>query len=278
MIDILMSTYNGEEFLRPQLDSILTQDHREIRLLVRDDGSTDSTQSILDEYAAKDDRMSLIEDGAGNLGAFVSFMELVSRSTSPYFMFSDQDDVWLPDKVSRTMTKMNAVGVESRQDEPIAIFTDMTVVDDNLNVVHPSLWRYQGYEPAISRNWKKLLAQNVVLGCTLMANARVRELCIPFMLPELPHDHWVALHAAKYGTIDFIDVPTMLYRQHTQNYSGAHRFGIGYSIERLPGLIPRIGEFMRSSRFFGGVSPVRLLFYKVWLNLRRFRSRDHHSK
>ncbi len=273
MIDILLSTYNGARFLSPQLDSILAQDDDRIRLLVRDDGSVDDTVTIIREYAARDTRVVLVADDLGNLGAFSSFMKLVERSDSEFFMFADQDDVWHPGKVSKTAAKMMSMIDEYGPDAPLAVFTDMTVVDDDLNVIHPSLWKYQGYDPSISHDWRKLLAQNFVLGCTLMANDKVREMCLPFALPELPHDHWVALHASKYGQIDFISDQTMLYRQHSLNYSGANRFDVGYSVERLPGLIPRIGEFRRSSRYFGGVSTVKLIFYKIWLNLRRFRDR-----
>lgn len=271
-IDILMSTYNGAAFLGQQIDSIGAQDYRDIRLLIRDDGSTDSTPEILREYEAIDPRISVIRDDLGNLGAFASFMKLVDYSRSPLFMFADQDDVWLPGKVSTTASKMASLTAQYGPDEPIAVFTDMAVVDQKLETIHPSLWKYQGYDPAICKDWKKLLSQNKVLGCTLMANAKVRELCLPFALPDMPHDHWVAVHAAKYGRVEFIPEQTMLYRQHVRNYSGAHRFGIRYSAERLPGLISRIGEFRRAASFFGEVSTARLLFYKVWLNLRRFQT------
>ena len=269
-IDILMSTYNGAQFLRAQVDSILSQDHTDIRLLIRDDGSVDSTHEILSEYEDRDARVKVIRDDLRHLGAFPSFMELVGRSEAPFFMFADQDDIWLPDKVAITLDKMASMIDLYGPDVPLVIFTDMSVVDEELNIIAQSLWVYQGYDPAICNNWKMLLAQNFVLGCTLMGNAKVRSMSLPFELPELAHDHWVALHAAKYGKIDFVPRQTMLYRQHHRNYSGANEFGLRYSLKRFPGLFPRIGEFMRSSRFFGDVSTLRLVFYKIWLNLRRF--------
>src|SRR5437870_3906176 len=127
MIDVLMSTYNGEEFLRPQLDSILAQDFPEIKLIVRDDGSKDSTKAILNEYAERDDRIVIITDTLGNLGAFASFMKLVEASTAPYFMFADQDDVWLPEKASTMLAKTTELADKHGIDTPIVVFSDLSI-------------------------------------------------------------------------------------------------------------------------------------------------------
>ena len=196
MIDVLLSTYNGQAHLRPQLDSILQQSFSDLRVLVRDDGSSDGTLGILNEYAARDARVVIVADGKGNLGAFSSFMYLAELSDAPYFLFADQDDVWLPNKISSLLTRMQEIESESGSDTPVVVFSDLTITDENLNVIDPSLWHFQQFDPNICRDWRSLLAQNVVLGCAMIANARARAMSLPYTIPEIPHDHWIALTAA----------------------------------------------------------------------------------
>ena len=274
MIDVLMSTYNGARFLGAQIESVLDQDHRDFRLLVRDDGSTDETVEILQKYAATDPRIKIVEDGHGNLRAFASFMKLVERSDAPYFMYADQDDVWLPGRISKLLAAIKAVEAESGPDTPAVVFSDLAIADEDLNVIGPSLWQFQQFDPNISRNWKHLLAQNVVLGCAMIANAAARKISLPYRLHDMPHDQWVAVNASRYGRIEFIRDATILYRQHGDNHSGANSFRLSYALERLPGLRLRLSEYRNAARIFEDVSVAELLWYKLRLNFRRFRTRD----
>lgn len=274
MIDILMSTYNGEAFLRPQLDSILEQEYTDLRLLIRDDGSTDGTLAIVHEYAAKDPRIVVIRDDAGNVRAYRSFIRLVERSESPYFMFADQDDIWLPDKITKMMDRMTEIEGESGTDKAVVVFSDLKIVDEQLAVIDESLWRYQQFDPNISRDWRSLLAQNVVLGCAMLANAKAREISLPCKLPDMYHDQWVAVNAAKYGRIDFIRESTILYRQHADNHSGANRFGLRYALSRIPNFLRSLVAYHESATVFGDVTAGGLMWRKFRLNLKRFRKRE----
>lgn len=274
MIDVLMSTYNGARFLESQIDSILVQDYRDIRLLVRDDGSTDETCEIVQRYAATDHRVKLVEDNYGNLRAFSSFMKLVELSEAPYFMYADQDDVWLPDRVSKMLAAIRSIEAEAGSGTPTVVFSDLTIADEDLNVIDPSLWHFQQFDPNISRNWRHLLAQNVVLGCAMIANAAARKISLPYKLTDMPHDQWVALNASRFGRIEFIREATILYRQHGNNHSGANSFRLSYALERLPGLRHRFTEYRNAARVFEGVSVAELLWNKLRLNFRRFRIRD----
>lgn len=157
MIDILMSTYNGARFLAAQIDSILAQGHADLRLLIRDDGSTDETVKMVEDYTVRDPRVVFLKDELGNLGAPRSFMALVEASKSQLLMLSDQDDIWLPDKVSRTLFKMNQLLEEHGGNVPLAVFTDLTVVNEYLEVINASFWNYQKLEPLLSRRWQDLL-------------------------------------------------------------------------------------------------------------------------
>jgi glycosyltransferase involved in cell wall biosynthesis len=274
MIDVLLSTYNGEAHLRPQIDSILGQSFTDLRVLVRDDGSTDGTAAILMEYAERDERISVVSDYAGNLGAFSSFMKLTEYSTAPYFLFADQDDVWLPNKVELLIKRGREIEIENGSDIPVVVFSDLTIVDEELNVIDPSLWHFQQFDPNISRDWRSLLAQNVVLGCAMLANACAREKSLPYSLPDMPHDQWVALTAAKNGRIDFIREATILYRQHGNNYSGANQFDFHYALSRIPNFLNTIRVYHQAASLFRDVSTLELIRRKIMLNLRRFDRRE----
>lgn len=269
MIDILLSTYNGARFLAEQLNSILEQDAGEFRLCIRDDGSTDGTIALIDEFARRDGRISLITDDLGNLGPQRSFLELIERSNADTMMLADQDDVWLPGKISVTRAKLAGLESSAPEDTPAAVFTDMKVVDENLNVIADSFWNYQKLDPSIARDWRLLLAQNVVPGCTLMFNRAAKSVILPFALPEMMHDHWIASRVAKYGLVGFLAEPTMLYRQHGENAEGARRPGFDYLAGRAAGFGEKFRFYQRAARVFGGVSAGRLAFNKIWLNLKR---------
>ncbi|EEY35290.1 glycosyltransferase, partial [Pseudoleptotrichia goodfellowii] len=105
-IDILLATYNGEKYLEEQLYSILNQSYPNINLLIRDDGSKDKTVDIIKKYAQKDERIKFIEDDLGNLGFLKNFEKLLEHSEENYIMFSDQDDIWNPDKIEKSYKKI----------------------------------------------------------------------------------------------------------------------------------------------------------------------------
>ena len=275
MIDILMSTYNGSRFLAEQLDSILGQTFADFKLMIRDDGSVDDTREILEQYAARDARIAITGDAAGNLGLRRSFMRLLELSDAEFFTFADQDDVWLGDKIERSLDKINELNSNSSPETPLLVFTDLTVVDEVLNPINDSFWKYQALEPSICRDWRDLLAQNVVTGCTLLGNAAARRASLPFELPAMMHDHWVAVNTARSGRVDFIPQPTVLYRQHGENAEGGHRFDVGYAAARTSAPGRRWRHYREAARHFGGVTASGLMVRKARLNLARLRGSDN---
>ena len=104
---ILMSTFNGEKYLKEQIDSLLNQEYEAFDIYIRDDGSTDQTVSILENYEHIYPNIYLLKDTQGNIGVFKSFMYLLSQVHADYYMFCDQDDVWLSNKISMSMKRMN---------------------------------------------------------------------------------------------------------------------------------------------------------------------------
>jgi rhamnosyltransferase len=215
-----MSTYNGEKFIRQQLESLLNQEYSNWCLLVRDDGSSDNTVDIVNEYTSRDARIQIVDSDHGNLGPARSFIHLLEKVDSPIFMCCDQDDVWLPHKVSEAVARLgNNVG------QPKLFFTDLVVVDGNLAVMADSFMKFQKFSPRRASSLKGLLMQNVIVGCTMAGNSELLRL---LDLPRsegsremLMHDWWLALLASAFGTIEYSPRPSILYRQHGGNSLGA---------------------------------------------------------
>ncbi len=224
-VDILLSTYNGERYIEAQINSLLRQTFTDWRLYLRDDGSSDKTMSFLLNYALQlGNRCHIIEHPKINLGACQSFMVLLEYSDSDYVMFCDQDDIWLPNKISVTVDKMRFLENKYGENTPILVHTDAKVVDSNLKEINPSLWNYQKSNPVKGSKLKRLLLQNTVTGCTMMVNRSLRTLALPIPHEAIMHDWWLALVAATFGRIELISEPTVLYRQHDKNYVGAEKW------------------------------------------------------
>ena len=170
-IAILLATYNGEKYLSEQLDSLLNQSFQKWCLYVHDDGSKDKTVSILRDYAAKYPDKIILIDAPPTGGAKYNFLFLLNVVDAPYFMFCDQDDVWLPEKIEKTYRWMKAV----EQDKPALVFTDLQVVDQDGKLVAPRMSEYQKLNMKKSRA-EDFLAENVVTGCTVMINRQLVDL------------------------------------------------------------------------------------------------------
>ena len=133
-IDILLATYNGEKYLEEQLDSILNQTYKNIRLVISDDNSKDNTTNILQKYAQKDNRIQLYLQPQ-NLGVVKNIEFLLNKVENRFYMLSDQDDVWLPEKIEKTVEKQKETNAD-------LVFGDLEVVDKNLNTIYESFGDY----------------------------------------------------------------------------------------------------------------------------------------
>lgn len=225
-IAVLMSTYNGEDYLGQQIESIQKQSYEDWRLFIRDDGSSDDTVKIIEEYQKKDRRIQLINQGhIKNIGVVRSFFELLENVDANFYMFSDQDDYWLPDKIKVTLEEM----LKYNFDLPNCVYTNLKIVDKNLN----------GEERLLKRNWQSftnVLFTNNVYGCTMMINNSLKRM-VNFKKIDYQriymHDWWLALIAAEFGNLRFIDKATILYRQHGSNQVGATDKSFSALLQRL---------------------------------------------
>ena len=234
--EILLATYNGEKYLRQQLDSILHQDDDRWHLTASDDGSSDGTCAILDEYAAAyPDKITHHRSGRRFGCARDHFLYLMRQCQADYMLFCDQDDVWHPDKLRLSMGALQNMEWTFGSETPLLVFTDQAAVDRNLNVIHPSMTAYQR-RPVHCLDWRSLMMQNVVNGCTMAFNRTLANMAAQCpddsLLPM--HDGWIAIIAARFGQIKYIDQATMDYRQHGHNSVGAENVrSAGYVVARM---------------------------------------------
>lgn len=221
-IVILLAAYNGEQYINTMIDSIIAQDCANWHLVLSDDGSTDSTCSILQNYADKmPERITFYRSGIRFGSPEKHFMHLlkVFRDSS-YIMFCDQDDYWHSAKVRKTYEKMKAV--EKDRNIPTMVHTDLRVVDAKLTLIHDSFMKMSGIS-GDRMKVRQLLAQNVVTGCTMMVNRALADLGTQ-NIPDtgIPmHDWWLALLAASCGDVGYLNEATIDYRQHGNNSVGA---------------------------------------------------------
>lgn len=232
---VLLAAYNGAAYIRQQIDSILRQDYPNIQLVLSDDGSEDGTQDILAEYGARFPNQVVWYQSGKRFGKPQKhFLHLLQNfHNAPYIMFSDQDDVWHPDKVSKTLRKMQEI--ESDVSMPALVHTDLRVVDQDLNVIAPSFCAYSNINGDRLKT-NQLLVQNVVTGCTVMVNHALAELaCVEIAEDRvIMHDWWMAILASACGTTGFLNEPTIEYRQHGSNSVGAQRVcSVQYLWKRL---------------------------------------------
>ncbi|XKH59408.1 glycosyltransferase family 2 protein [Halomonas sediminis] len=232
-IEILLATWNGERYLKEQLDSLLAQTNTSWQLIAHDDGSSDATLDILHTYQRQyPERIQVLEDGQRFGNACGNFAHLLKHAQAPYVMFCDQDDIWLPFKVEVTLNAMQAEEAKCPS-VPILVHTDLQVVDAQGNKLASSFFDAQ----QLPREYRSLLdaaVLNRVTGCTVMLNQAAIDEGTPIPRQALMHDWWLACRTLQAGgKVVFVNQPTMGYRQHGGNVIGAKAIGVSYYAKRL---------------------------------------------
>jgi len=220
-VDILLSAFNGEAYLRAQLDSLLGQNWPNLAVEIRDDGSADGTAALLREYAA-DPRVTVTE--GENLGFIRSFFTLLKNSApAEYYAFCDQDDVWLPDKLRRCVEALSAVDAQT----PAMCFTGYELCDGELHILSRA-----------AQPWNLSFANALVdcapLGCAAVFNRAARDQIVA-AVPEhsCGHDWWLYMVCAALGRVIPLPEPGLLYRRHGENASFGGRGFLRFQLWRF---------------------------------------------
>lgn len=236
-VQILMSTYNGEKYLCTQLDSILKQTYPSIEVLIRDDGSSDATLSILEKYSAEYDNVKYYK--GNNIGVIQSFLQLLrdSDDSAKYYAFADQDDVWLPEKISRAVGLIQG----KLEKKPLLYCSDTYVVDEQLKIIKKE-------EKNPRPSFGNALVQNICTGCTAVMNQQLRNI-INSTRPTniVMHDWWCYLSAALYGEVIYDRIPYIYYRQHGHNEWGVKVSKLDILKYRIKQLAQKRGYIFRQN-------------------------------
>lgn len=253
-VTVLISTYNGEKYIREQLDSLIAQEGVEVNIIARDDGSTDSTPMILTEYVNRYDNIIFYQ--GENLGPAYSFVDLVKCAPNvEYYAFCDQDDVWKKEKLFTAVSLLEKID----DDCPIMYYSNLFVVDESLNVIRKFL----------PNNYKKenkynVIIDNMAAGCTVVFNNHAKKYVERLAADKhqyiLMHDAWIHLICSFFGKVVYDHDAYIYYRQHGDNTVGTMENRSFYKMikEKL-------------ERFFDKtIEPRRLLatsFYNIYFDL-----------
>lgn len=215
-VAILMSTYNGERYLDEQIQSIINQTYSNWVLYIRDDGSNDNTPQIIEKYANSHQNIIFFnQENIKNVGVVRSFMDLLEHVSADYYMFSDQDDVWLKDRVKDIINS-----VKQNEPGPACVFTDLEIVNQELTPIR----RMNGEN--VWTDFLLLLFTNCITGCAMALNDELKGLIkfneINYRYVFM-HDWWIGLLAAAFGKLVYLDKTTILYRQHGDNVVGENK-------------------------------------------------------
>lgn len=207
-VDIIIATYNGEKYLRQQLLSILAQDFGDWRVLIHDDGSTDATIKLIEEFCNKDPRFNYIDDGVHFKSPAKNFMHLLSHTTSQYVCFCDQDDIWIENKLSVLINAFKESTI------PTVLVSSGYLFTDKGNAILGKL------DYHISNLSELLFVNGGIHGSRCMINTSMREEMLRYSGHLNMHDHLMAQIACSFGNIEYLDLPLFFYRQHSGNVTG----------------------------------------------------------
>ena len=228
-INIVLASFNGADFLREQLDSLIAQSETKWDLLIRDDGSTDETLEIIQFYTQKDERIRLLSDQLGPtgsaLGNFAALLKAAFTQGAEYVFCCDQDDVWEPNKLELVMARLKQL--EGKGTAPCLVHHDLVVVNDSLEPVADSFFRLMRLQPGDQYKPQRLISRNEITGCAMACNRALLELALPVSDQAVMHDWWLGMCAGFFGRLAFMPQRLVKYRQHASNTIGAKSFWHG---------------------------------------------------
>ncbi len=214
MISIAMATYNGEKYIKEQIDSIMNQTIQDFELVICDDCSTDNTLNIIHEYALNDPRFHIYLNEE-NLGFKKNFEKAISLCNGEYIALSDQDDIWTPDHLELLKTAI--------KDKALAC-GNADLIDKDGNNMGTTFWEQEAFDSIPSTNLDKamsiILFRSPYQGAAMMVRRNLLELALPIPQVYTYHDSWFALFACFCGGIACVDKPILKYRRIEESVTG----------------------------------------------------------
>ena len=223
-ISVAMATYNGEKYIREQLDSILKQLNENDEVIISDDGSTDNTVDIINGYIKNDKRIKLLE-GPKN-GVKQNFANAISHCIGKYIFLSDQDDVWNDEKVDTVLKAFES-------NECTCVVHNADIVDENLNKLGQTFFEFRKCGPGIIKN----IIKNTYIGCCMVFDRNIVDKILPIPNDIEMHDQWIGILSEKYGSSIFINDDLIKYRRHAGNVSEMKHYPLGKMIKNRVNLI-----------------------------------------
>ena len=224
---VLLAAYNGEKHLPELLASLQAQTDQDFSVLMQDDGSSDGTHVLLQGMVEQDARFAWGSESGTHLGAAGNFLSLIRQADADLVFLCDQDDIWMPEKIAVLRLAMAEAQARFGEDVPLLVHSDCQIIDENGKPAADSFFRHQGWDPN-AVTLPPLLVQNNVTGCTLVMNPPLLRLIADHGKAKdlFMHDWFIALTAAAFGHVVFVDQPLTAYRQHGDNAIGASQAGL----------------------------------------------------
>lgn len=202
-ISVCIATYNGEKYIKEQLDSIIPQLESDDEIIISDDSSTDRTVEIV--KSLNDKRIAILENCTFKNPVY-NFENAIKHASGDYIFLADQDDIWKKDKVSKCLRELARVDL---------VLSDCEVVNDDKTIIHNSFFKLNRSSPGLITN----VIKNSYMGCCMAFSKKVAHKAIPFPKAIPMHDQWIGLIGEKFFKTEFINDPLILYRRHDSNAS-----------------------------------------------------------
>lgn len=207
-ISVLLSTFNGEKYLKSLLQSLEKQTFKEFSILIRDDGSTDSTPEILLDFVNRNPNAKMEESSGFNYGVNKSFQKLLKSSLADFYIFCDQDDIWKENKLE----ELNSVKVNASI--PLIFYHNLEVINNSGQKIHDSFWQRMHFDFS-KKKLKNYVFENHVVGCGSMINKKMRDLFLKIEPKNiLMYDHTCLLISKAFGREIRVNKILVEYRDH----------------------------------------------------------------
>lgn len=211
---IIMPTFNGEKYINEQIMSILNQTYKDFILYIFDDKSTDNTIEVIKKISSLDSRINLIINKEKK-GVLKNINDALSTIKANYYFLSDQDDIWLPEKLEKQLKIL-------KKELCIMTFTNLLLVDEKGQSLNTDFWTTQGIDPKLAQKPEYIAIKTMVTGCTMAFNSSLLDFALPISEKATMHDHWLSIIASSIGKIIPIEEQLVHYRQHSKNIIGAY--------------------------------------------------------